>query len=349
MSQVFSGSLAELAVLLEAEAFGDTDRIITGVQSLVAAGPTELAPYTDSRYRSQLEDSRAGALLVREFFPDLEHDQLVCAEPTWALAMLLGRFCPEPPRNPGTHPTAVIDSTASVDPSASVGPYAVIGSSSHIGAEVILHPGVVIGDHCSVGERSVLHPGVVVYANTTLGKQVVVHAGTVLGSDGFGYVPHGGELVKVPQIGRLVVEDGVEIGANSTLDRATLDETRIGTRSKLDNLVQVGHNVRLGADCIVCGQAGIAGSTRLGSGVVMGGQSGAADHLEIGDGVQVAAKSAVLQSVDPGLKMGGVPARPLAQWRRLALLLPRIPELFRRVRSLERLSKSDADSTEGGE
>jgi UDP-3-O-[3-hydroxymyristoyl] glucosamine N-acyltransferase len=181
----------------------------------------------------------------------------------------------------------------------------------------------------------VLHPQVVLYDGVDLAAEVTVHAGSVIGADGFGYATHDGVHHKVPQVGRVVVESGVEIGANAAIDRATLGETRLGAGTKVDNLVQVGHNVQTGRACILCGQVGIAGSTRLGDGVVLGGQAGVADHLEIGDGVQVAGKSAVFESVEGGAR-GGIPAIDLRRWRRQTASLKRLGEMLRRLRSLER-------------
>jgi UDP-3-O-[3-hydroxymyristoyl] glucosamine N-acyltransferase len=194
----------------------------------------------------------------------------------------------------------------------------------------------VIGRRCAVGEGAVLHPHAVLYDGTEVGAGATVHAGVVLGADGFGYATHGGVHHKVPQVGRVVLEEGVEVGANSTIDRATLGETRIGRGTKIDNLVQVGHNVRVGRHCILCGQAGIAGSTELGDYVVLAGQSGVSGHIKLGDGVQVAAKSAALSSVEPGTKVAGIPAVELRKWRRQAVLIARLEEMSRRVRALEK-------------
>jgi UDP-3-O-[3-hydroxymyristoyl] glucosamine N-acyltransferase len=199
-----------------------------------------------------------------------------------------------------------------------------------------VHAHVVIGRGCVVGEGAVLHPQVVLYPETEIGPGSIVHAGAVLGADGFGYATSGGAHHKVPQVGRVVVEKDVEIGANSAIDRATLGETRIGEGTKIDNLVQVGHNVQVGRHCILCGQAGIAGSTRLGDWVVLAGQAGVSGHIQLGDGAQVAAKSAALTSVEPRTQVAGIPAVELKRWRRQTVLLSRLEEMSRRVRALER-------------
>ena len=329
-------TLGELAALVGGVVRGNPERTVTAVRSLAAAGPEHLSFLTPAKYRDEARGSAAGALLVGRDEADLAHDLIVCADPGWALGEVLRRFHPPAEAPAGIHSTAVVAPGAAVDPAASIGPHVVVGEGSRIAAGAVLHAGAVVGRNCAVGAGSVLYPRVVLYDDTELGARVVVHAGAVLGSDGFGYAAHAGALVKVPQVGRVVVEDDVEIGANTTIDRATLEETRIGAGSKLDNLVQVGHNVRLGKGCVLCGQAGIAGSTRLGDGVVLAGQSGVAGHIELGSGAQVAAKSAALQSLPAGAKVAGIPAIPLSEWRRQAALLARIAELFRRVRRLER-------------
>jgi UDP-3-O-[3-hydroxymyristoyl] glucosamine N-acyltransferase len=339
-------TLGELAELVQGRVQGSPARVVRGVRPLGTAGPDELSFLTSPKYRDEARSSRAGALLVGKEEPGLPHDQLVCADAGWALGEILRHFHPAAAATPGVHLTAVVAATAAVDPTATVGPQAVVGEGSRIEAGAVLHAGAVVGARCRVGPGSVIHPRAVLYDDTELGSRVVVHAGAVLGADGFGYAQRGGALVKVPQVGRVVVEDDVEIGANTTIDRATLEETRIGAGSKLDNLVQVGHNVRLGKGCVLCGQAGVAGSTRLGDGVVLAGQAGVGGHLELGDGVQVAAKSAALQSAPAGSKLAGVPAVPLGEWRRQVTWLGRLGDLARRVRRLEQSQGQAAAATE---
>ena len=330
--------LAELAELLEGRVEGDPEREIDALQSLEAAGARDLSFLTHARYRQRAAASRAGALLVGE--GDVAalagHDLLIVADAPLGVARLLALFHPPLQREPGVHPTAIVAVGAEVDASAHVGPYAVIGEGSSIGAGAAVEALAVVGRRCRVGARAVLRPHVVLYDGTEVGEGAELHAGAVVGSDGFGYVTRGGRHGKVPQTGRVVLEAEVEVGANATIDRATVGETRIGAGTKIDNLVQVGHNVQVGEGSLLCGQAGVAGSARLGKGVVLAGQAGVGGHLELGDGVQVAAKAAALQSVPAGTKVAGIPAVELSRWRREVVLRGRLEEMSRRLEDLGR-------------
>ncbi len=329
---------------------GDPQVPITGIRALEHAGPRDLSFFTHAAYRDRLADSRAGAVLISEAIaaeigaPAMP--LLVAGVPALALARLIPLFHPETRPAAGIHATAIVGEGCEIDAEATVGPYVVIGDDCRVGPRAVLHSHVVIGRHCHIGAGTVLHPQVVLYDRTELGERVILHAGVVLGADGFGYATHGGEHVKVPQVGKTVIEDDVEIGASSAVDRGALEETRIGAGTKIDNLVQVGHNVEIGRGCILSGQAGIAGSARLSDYVVVAGQGGVAGHLEIGEGSQVAAKSAVLQTVPAGRKVAGIPAFDLAQWRRAASVFPRLGELVRRIRRLEKqLEKISRESS----
>lgn len=343
--------LGELAAEIGGEVVGDPELRVTGVHTLEHAGPGDLSFVRRAAFRERAASSRAAALLVPPALvptdpvptdpgpPDAAPDRplLVASDPTLALAKILGLFHPSPMPVPGVHPTAVVGEGCEIDESVHVAPYAVLGDGSRVAAGASVGAHVVVGRGCEIGAGAVLHPHVVLYDGTVIGDRTQVHAGVVLGADGFGYATHEGEHVKVPQVGRTVIESDVEIGALSAVDRALLEETRIGAGSKIDNLVQVGHNVQVGRGCLLCGQVGIAGSARLGDYVVMGGQSGAADHVEIARGVQAAGKSAVLQSVaEEGLQVGGVPAIDLKKWRRQVAGLERLGKLARRVRALEK-------------
>ncbi len=329
-------SLGALAELLGAELRGDAEREVHGIRGLEAAGPGDLSFVAGRRQRPAAERSRAGALLVGPENADLPQDRVVVADPYTALADLLPLFDPTPPVAPGVHPTAIVARDAVVDPSASVGPYAVIGPGTRIEAGARIHPHVVVGRDCRLQAGAVLHPGVVLYDGSEVGEGTVLHAGVVVGSDGYGYASGPGRHRKLAHLGRAVLEAEVEVGANSTIDRGMLEETRIGAGTKIDNLVMVAHNVQVGKRCLLVAQSGIAGSTKLGDGVVLAAQSGIIGHVEVGDGVVVATKSALLRGAEPGERVAGIPAGDLGAWKRRQALVGRLAELADRVRELER-------------
>lgn len=332
--------LGELAELVGGRVQGSADRRIVGLATLANAGPSELS-FVIPAYRSQAGASAAGAFLVDESLSDLDGDLLIAADPRLALGRLIAHFHQEVPQAAGVHPTAVIDPSAEVAESASIGPYCVVGASSRVDDGARLEAHVVLGEGCSVGANSVIHPHVVLYARSSVGARTILHSGVVLGSDGYGFASGAEGHSKLQHVGRVVVEDDVEIGANCAVDRALLDETRIGEGTKIDNLVQVGHNARIGSKCLLVSQVGISGSTRLGDGVVMAGQSGVAGHLEIGDGGRVAAKSAVFKSVPAGQTVAGIPAIEAGRWRRAQAIFQKLSDLRRRILKLERNLDSD--------
>ena len=336
--------LAELAELVSGRVEGDPERAVEAIRALETAGPADLSFVTLARHRARALASAAGALLVGEDLaaalgggrrasgPDL----LVAADAGRALARLLELFHPAEVREPGAHPTAIVEAGAAVDPAAHLGPYAVIGAGSTVGAGAAVLAHAVVGRGCAIGERALVHPHAVLYDRTVVGAGCIVHSGVVLGGDGFGYATSNGVHHKLPQVGRVVVEDDVEIGANTTIDRAALGETRIGAGTKIDNQVMLGHNVQVGRRSLLCAQVGIAGSTRIGDGVVLGARVGAIDHVEIGDGVQAAAGTDVFESVPSGSVVGGSPAHEIGRWRRQIVLLWKLEEMFRRLRAIER-------------
>jgi len=340
--------LAQLAEIVDGEIRGNPERVIEGVRTLEKAGPEDLAFVSNPRYRGTAAASRAGALLVKEPIQDVEKDFLLARDPYYALAQIIAAIYPSQRSEPGTHETAIVAATADIDPTATVGPYCVVGEDARVGAGVVLHPHVVVGDGCVVGDESILYPRVVVYPGCLLGERCILHSGVVLGSDGFGYALHAGTHVKLQHSGRVVLENDVEIGSNSTVDRALFDETRIGEGTKIDNLVQVAHNVRLGQRCLLISQSGIAGSTSFGDDVILAGQSGVAGHLKVGDGVQVAAKSAVFKSVEAGSRVAGIPAGDAAAWLRQQALVARLDEIHKRLGRLE-AKLVEAEKGEDGE
>jgi UDP-3-O-[3-hydroxymyristoyl] glucosamine N-acyltransferase len=335
--------LGELAARVGGRVAGDPERTLHGLRALPSAGPEHLSFFTDPTLRRQAEASAAGAILTGPAARGLRHDLLIVDDPGLALIELLRLFHPEPAAAPGVHPTAIVGAGARVAPTASIAAYVVLGEGCEIGDGAVLHPFVCVGAGCRIGRAAVLHPHVVLYPRSVVGERAVLHAGAVVGADGFGYLARAGRHVKVPQVGSAVLEDDVEVGANSTIDRATLDETRVGAGTKIDNLVQVGHNVRIGRSSILCGQAGIAGSSTLGDGVVLAGQSGVSNRVTIGDGARVAGKSAVFGDVAPGAQVAGTPAIEASRWRRQVALLARLPEIRRRLAALERDPAPDGE------
>lgn len=342
--------LGELARLVEGRVEGDPDRRISDVRPLETARPEHLSLLISAKYRSDARSSDAGALLVApgargEDWPECRgRDLLVADAPSHALALVLRELYPEHRLAAGIHETAVVDPQARVDPEAHVGPFAVVGAGSHVEAEAVVESHVVVGRGCRVKRGAHLHPHVVLYDDTEVGERSIVHSGVVLGADGFGYATRDGVHHKVPQVGRTVLGDDVEVGASSAVDRATLGETRVGDGTKIDALVMVGHNVEIGRAALLCGQAGIAGSTRLGDGVVLAGQAGVGGHLRVGHGVQVAAASALLQDAEDGEKVAGTPAVDLRDWRRQTVRVRRLEEMERRLAALEtRLEEEETE------
>jgi UDP-3-O-[3-hydroxymyristoyl] glucosamine N-acyltransferase len=242
---------------------------------------------------------------------------------------------PRPRPAPGVHPTAVLAERVELGKKVHVGPRAVIGEGACVGTRSIISAGCVLAAGVQVGGECFLYPNVTLYESVVLGDRVIVHAGTVLGSDGFGYAQDRGRHVKIPQTGGVIIEDDVEIGANSCVDRATLGITRIEQGTKIDNMVQIGHNCQIGARTIICGQVGLSGTTSIGAGVMMGGQSGTAGHLMIGDGAMVAGGTGVINTIAPGATVAGYPHQEISSWRRVTAALRKLPDLMRRVSRLE--------------
>jgi len=326
----------QIAEAIGAVVVGNPDQVITGFAPADSAKPGDLTFAENDAYYLRAKASFASAILVSGDFPAEGKTLLRVTHARVAFAKVLPLFFPEPVAVPGIHPTAVVSASATVDAGAHVGPYCVVGERSRIGAGAVLMAHVCVGDDCTVGEGSRLHPHVTLYQRTHLGRRVRIHAGTVVGADGFGYVLDGGEHRKVPQVGQVVVHDDVEIGSNTTIDRAALGATVIGRGTKIDNLVQVAHNVAIGEHTILVAQVGVAGSTRIGDYVTVAGQVGIAGHLRIGDRVVLAAQSGVMHHIPEGQKWMGSPAQPDRVTKRQLLAIERLPELLRRVQELER-------------
>ncbi|WP_232056404.1 UDP-3-O-(3-hydroxymyristoyl)glucosamine N-acyltransferase [Tuwongella immobilis] len=329
-------TVRQLAEWVHGEVVGDADRVIVAARTPREAQPGDIVFLDHLRHRAMLAQSQASAYVASEDAGLAEKTLIRVKDPFGAFLILFQRLnqIQIPELIPGIDPTARIDSTASVDPTARIDAFAVIGANTIIGPRCWVRSGVAIGARCRLGAEVQLHPHVVLYDDCSLGDRVIIHANAVLGADGYGYRFQGGRHVKIPQMGGVVIENDVEIGAGSTVDRGTFGPTRIGEGSKLDNLVMVGHNTQIGRHVLLCAQVGIAGSCTVGDYVVMGGQVGVGDHLEIGDGAQLAGQSGIKGDIEPRQRIFGTPGVPIREWSRLAMAMKKVPELLELVEKL---------------
>ena len=328
--------LRDLAQSLGCAVRGDGDVEVRRVAGIDESGPGDLTFLANSRYLPRLATTRASAVILA---PEVETPlpSLLSSEPYLAYARAAALLHPCARPAPGVHPSAQVHASAVLGHDVHVGALAVIGPRARVGARTVVHPHVVLYADVSVGEDCVLHSAVQVRDGCRLGDRVTVQNGAVIGGDGFGFARRAdGAYEKIPQVGIVVIEDDVEIGALTAIDRASMGETRVGRGTKIDNLVQVGHSVRIGSDTVIAGQVGIAGSTKIGSKVVLAGQVGVAGHLTVGDGVTATAQTGIPASVEPGALVSGYPAIENRTWLKASALFPRLPELQRRVRELER-------------
>ncbi|MDD3517242.1 MAG: UDP-3-O-(3-hydroxymyristoyl)glucosamine N-acyltransferase [Chromatiales bacterium] len=331
--------LGELARLVGAELHGDPEVEVSRVAALDRAVAGSLAFLSSARFRRHLSGTQATAVILSaDALADCPVHALVSGNPYLAYARAAQLLHPQRPPQPGVHPSAVIAADATIDPSAEIGPLCVIGARTRIAPGVRLGPHCVIGDDCLIGDDTRLTAQVTVLDGVRIGRRVLIHAGAVIGADGFGFARDGEVWVKIPQLGTVVIGDDVEVGANTTIDRGALGDTVVGEGVKLDNLVQIAHNVQLGAHSIMAGCAGIAGSTRIGRGCAFGGGAGVAGHLEIADNVTITAMSLVTHSIrEAGSShSSGTTAEPTSRWRRNAARFKQLDELARRVGSLEK-------------
>jgi UDP-3-O-[3-hydroxymyristoyl] glucosamine N-acyltransferase len=329
-------TLGRLAEALGATLHGDAGQLVRGVAPLESAGPEEVSFVTSPKYRRLAVASAAGALVVGPETQDLDRPLLRVASPQAAFIALLRLFHPEPPVEPGVHPAACVAAGAHVDLTAAVAAGAVVEGDAVIGPRTFVGALSYVGRGAVLGADVRLYPRVVVREGVRLGDRVIVHPGAVLGGDGFGYAFDGAAHQKIPQVGGLIIEDDVEIGANTAIDRATMGATIVRRGTKIDNLVQIGHNCDIGEHVILVGQVGVSGSCKIGSRAVLAGQVGVADHITIGEAAILMAQAGVAGDVPPGEVWAGYPARPAAQTRRIWVAEAMLPELLKRVRSLEK-------------
>jgi UDP-3-O-[3-hydroxymyristoyl] glucosamine N-acyltransferase len=337
-------TVREVAQLLGGTVIGDEQQALTGISSLTEANPGDISFLANPKYESYLGETKATAVLVASPHKAANIIQIVVSNPDFAFARVVATFGPKAVPPPvGIHPTAVIGERVKVGANPAIGPYAVIADGVVIGDNAVIYPHVYLGHECAIGNDCTLYPQVSVRERCQVGNRVILHSGVVIGSDGFGYASVEGVHHKIPQVGIVVVEDDVEIGANSCLDRARFGKTRIGKGTKIDNLVQIAHNVETGHHCIIVAQVGVAGSTKLGNYVTLAGQAGISGHLTIGDHAIVTGKAGVSKSIPPRLVVRGSPAQEIKSAQSQEVAVRRLPatqatvkELLLRVTELER-------------
>lgn len=329
-------TLGELARRLDCPVEGDAAIEIRRVAKLEDAGPGDLTFLANPKYAAKLATTRASAVIMNGEDLSAPCAVIRSQSPYLTFARAAQELAPAQTVLPGVHALAAVAPDAAVDPTASISPFVVIGAGARIGARTIVHPHVAIGDGATIGADCVLHANVSIRERCSIGSRVIIQNGAVVGSDGYGFAQRpDGTHEKIPQLAPVVIEDDVEIGANTTIDRPAVGETRIKAGTKLDNLVQVAHGVVLGKNVLLAAQVGIAGSTVIGDNVTFGGQAGAAGHLTIGDRVKAAARSAIFSSLENDVFVSGTPAIDNDEWRRSSAVFRRLPELRRQLKTLE--------------
>ncbi len=328
-------SLNQIAEHVGGRLTGGGDLRIRGVATVEMAKEGDITFLAHPRYADQAVATMASAIIVKTCPDGVHLPMLFVSDPHWAFAQLLSVFYPPLPRQVGIDPRAVVDAAAQIGSDVFIGPCAVVECDTVIGSRVDIGAGAFIGQGSRIGEETVIHPNVVIGTRVTIGCRVILHAGCVIGSDGFGFIPYQGRHQKVPQVGGVTVEDDVEIGANVTIDRATLGQTVVGRGTKIDNLVQIGHNVKIGEDCLIVAQVGISGSVSIGSRVVLAGQVGVVGHLSIGEHTVVAARSVVTKDIPANSRVAGFPAMPHQTWLKATVSLPHLPDFRKQLKVLE--------------
>ena len=328
-------TLKELAELVGGEVIGNPFMSIKGIASLEEAGEGDITFFADRKYSHFLEKTKASAVIVDYQTPPIDKPLIRTKDPQVAFSKIIELWVKNKPSFMGVHPTALIGEKVVLGKEVSIGAYVVIEKRVIIGDRTIIKPHTFIGEKSKIGKNCLIHPQVTINEKVEIGDGVIIHSGTVIGSDGFGYIQKNGSYHKIPHIGGVAIGNNVEIGANVAIDRATFGKTWIKDGTKIDNLVQIAHNVEIGENCIIVGQVGICGSVKIGNGVILAGQVGIVGHLTIGEGAKVAAKSVVTKSILPGKLVSGYPARDHREEKRIKASLVHLPSLFKKVKELE--------------
>ena len=331
--------LKELAQWVEGTVVGDGEVEISGIASIEEARAGEITFIANPKYIPKLSETRASAVIVSKEVTQADKPLLCVTNPYLAFAKILILFSHKPYQSKGMDSNAWVSPTAKLGTELTLYPFVYVGDRCSIGDRVTLYPGAYVGEDSTIGEDSILYSNVSIYPGTAIGKRVILHSGVVVGSDGFGYVKEGKKNVKIPQRGKVEIEDDVEIGANTTVDRATFGKTIVQRGVKIDNLVQVAHNVGIGEDSILCAQVGISGSTKIGSNVTLAGQVGVVDHIEIGDNVMVGAQAGVTHRLPPNQGYVGSPAMPHREFLHVNAVFSRLPEMRKRLIEIEKRFK----------
>ncbi len=337
-------TLSEIIKIISGELRGGSpDTVITDIAEIQHATSRNISFIGNSKYFKYLETTEAGAVILPSHYRGDFTPCLLVGNPQLAVKKLIDVFRPQEAETfTGIHETAIVDSSVEVGADVTIGPYAVVETDTRIGDNTVIQSHATIGRGTTIGEECYIHSNVNIYHGTVIGDRVIIHSGTIIGSDGYGFVYHEGEHQKIRQVGIVRIEDDVEIGSGCTIDRATLGETVIGKGSKLDNQIQVGHNVKLGTGCLIVSQVGISGSTRLGNFVTVGGQTGIAGHIHIGDGVTIAALAGVTKDIAPGKTISGFPAVAHTEEKKQKIHIRKLPEYAQRLRNLEKkITKKD--------
>jgi UDP-3-O-[3-hydroxymyristoyl] glucosamine N-acyltransferase len=331
-------TLGEIAGYLGCELIGDKDVVITALASVESAKAGELTFAAESKYIHRINNSDASAFIVHEdMSKELKDKNLIISKNSYySFTRLLVLFHKKEKKIFGINENAFVSDSAAIAESAAIYPNVYIDDGVVIGDDVVIYPGCFVGENVTIGRGVTIYPNVVIREESVIGSDVIIHSGVIIGGDGFGYVLNEGKQFKIPQVGKVVIEDNVEIGANTTIDRAALGETVIGEGTKIDNLVMIAHNVKIGRNCVIVSQGGISGSSKLGDCVTMGGQSGMVGHIKIGDGVTVAARAVVTHDIGDGETVGGFPAIELGKWKKAAVLSNRLPDMKKKLTELEK-------------